>query len=43
MLKDLNLKDITYQNVSSKIITLSSMEKTLMIKQLILIENNIKE
>ena len=27
MLKDLNLKDITYQNVSSKIITLSSMEK----------------
>ena len=36
ILKDLNLEDITYQKVLSKIITLPSMRKTFMTKQLIL-------
>ena len=37
MLKDLNLKDISYQKVLSRIIISSSMEKTFMIKEMILI------
>ena len=37
MLKDLNLKDISYQKVLSRIIMSSSMEKTFMIKEMILI------
>ena len=40
MLKDLKLKDITYQNKLLIIVISSSMEKTFMINQLILIQNH---
>ena len=43
MLKGLNLKDIIYQKLLSKIITSLLMETTLMTKQMILIKNDLKK
>ena len=43
MLKELNLKDIIYQKLLSKIITSLLMETTLMTKQMILIKNDLKK
>ena len=43
MLKELNLKDIIYQKLLSKIITSLLMETTFMTKQMILIKNDLKK
>ena len=43
MLKELNLKDIIYQKLLSKIIMSLLIETTLMTKQMILIKNDLKK